>query len=74
MDIFESFFQPAMPGPQNKHHVRRGDPIGRLNNRFPYLSRDANQRVSEDQVEKELQIDDGVLSDDDGIGSGDGGE
>ena len=70
IDLFESFFQPETPGPRNKHHVRPGN-LKRSFNNFPYQTQDQNQRVSEEQIEQELEIgDDGILANDSGVGGG----
>ncbi len=55
LKIFEGFFHPEVPGPRNAHQVRRGD-LDKSPNNFPYTDPDAEQRVSEEDIEEELEI------------------
>lgn len=56
LDIFESFFHPELPGPRNAHQFRKGNTKQSCND-FPYMDQDEEQRVSEEDIEKELGID-----------------
>lgn len=56
LSLIEFFFQPEIAKGTDKHHVRRGDLKKSFNN-FPYIKDDRDQRVSEEQIDKELELD-----------------
>ena len=55
LKIFEGFFHPELPGPQNAHKFQKGI-RKQFSKEFPYTDQDEEQRVSEEDIEKELGI------------------